>query len=70
MNKAQPVPCVVRTEGLAKEDSLAENVQRAALHPLDQFSPRGSLSARPSSSSGSNSPPSRKNCSTSTPKMA
>jgi len=32
-----PVPCVVRTEGLAEEDSLAENVQRAPLHPLDQF---------------------------------
>jgi ParB-like chromosome segregation protein Spo0J len=37
MNKTQPVPCVVRTNGLAEEDSLAENVQRAALHPLDQF---------------------------------
>jgi ParB family transcriptional regulator, chromosome partitioning protein len=37
MNKTQPVPCVVRTDGLAEEDSLAENVQRAALHPLDQF---------------------------------
>ncbi len=37
MNKTQPVPCMVRTEGLAEEDSLAENVQRAALHPLDQF---------------------------------
>lgn len=32
-----PVPCVIRTEGLAEEDSLAENVQRAPLHPLDQF---------------------------------
>jgi len=32
-----PVPCVVRTEGLAEEDSLAENIQRAPLHPLDQF---------------------------------
>ena len=32
-----PVPCIVRTEGLAEEDSLAENVQRAPLHPLDQF---------------------------------
>src|ERR1700691_5638030 len=32
-----PIPCVVRTEGLAEEDSLAENVQRAPLHPLDQF---------------------------------
>jgi ParB family transcriptional regulator, chromosome partitioning protein len=37
MNKTQLVPCVVRTEGLAEEDSLAENVQRADLHPLDQF---------------------------------
>jgi ParB family chromosome partitioning protein len=37
MNKTQPVPCVVRKDGLAEEDSLAENVQRAALHPLDQF---------------------------------
>jgi ParB family chromosome partitioning protein len=32
-----PIPCVVRTEGLAEEDSLAENIQRAPLHPLDQF---------------------------------
>jgi len=37
MTKIQPVPCVVRTDGLAEEDSLAENVQRVALHPLDQF---------------------------------
>jgi hypothetical protein len=37
MAKTQPVPCVVRTEGLAEEDSLAENVQRVALHPLEQF---------------------------------
>jgi ParB family chromosome partitioning protein len=37
MNKTQPVPCVVRTNGLAEEDSLAENVRREALHPLDQF---------------------------------
>ena len=37
MKKTEPVPCVVRTEGLAEEDSLAENVQRADLHPLDQF---------------------------------
>ena len=34
---AAPIPCIVRTEGLAEEDSLAENVQRAPLHPLDQF---------------------------------
>lgn len=31
------VPCVVRDSGIAEEDSLAENVQRAPLHPLDQF---------------------------------
>jgi ParB family chromosome partitioning protein len=37
MSKTQPVPCVVRQGGLAEEDSLAENVQRAPLHPLDQF---------------------------------
>jgi ParB family transcriptional regulator, chromosome partitioning protein len=35
--RTAPVPCVIRTEGLAEEDSLAENVQRAPLHPLDQF---------------------------------
>jgi ParB family chromosome partitioning protein len=35
--KNVPIPCVVRTEGIAEEDSLAENVQRAPLHPLDQF---------------------------------
>jgi ParB family transcriptional regulator, chromosome partitioning protein len=37
MAKTQPVPCVVREGGIAEEDSLAENVQRVALHPLDQF---------------------------------
>ena len=31
------VPCVLRTDGLAEEDSLAENTHREALHPLDQF---------------------------------
>ncbi len=35
--KTALVPCVIRTSGLAEEDSLAENVQRAPLHPLDQF---------------------------------
>jgi ParB family chromosome partitioning protein len=38
--KTAPVPCVVRDPGVAvsaEEDSLAENIQRAALHPLDQF---------------------------------
>ncbi|VVB50366.1 DNA-binding protein (fragment) (plasmid) [Beijerinckiaceae bacterium RH AL1] len=37
MTKTQAVPCIVRTNGFAEEDSLAENVQRQALHPLDQF---------------------------------
>jgi ParB family transcriptional regulator, chromosome partitioning protein len=38
--KTAPVPCVVRDPSVdisAEEDSLAENVQRAPLHPLDQF---------------------------------
>ncbi|MCP1850065.1 MULTISPECIES: ParB/RepB/Spo0J family partition protein [unclassified Bradyrhizobium] len=38
--KTAPVPCVVRDPGttvLAEDDSLAENIQRAPLHPLDQF---------------------------------
>src|SRR5215470_833073 len=38
--KTAPVPCVVRdpsTPILAEDDSLAENVQRVPLHPLDQF---------------------------------
>ena len=37
LNKTAPVPCIVRMDGLAEEDSLAENIQRAPLHPLDQF---------------------------------
>jgi ParB family transcriptional regulator, chromosome partitioning protein len=37
MAKTQPVPCVVREGGTPEEDSLAENVQRVPLHPLDQF---------------------------------
>ena len=37
MAKDTLVPCVIRTEGLAEEDSLAENMHREHLHPLDQF---------------------------------
>src|SRR5246127_1529173 len=37
MTKTQPVPCVVREGGIAEDDSLAENDERAGLHPLDQF---------------------------------
>ncbi len=38
--KTTPVPCVVRERDgaiLAEEVSLAENIERAPLHPLDQF---------------------------------
>jgi ParB family chromosome partitioning protein len=38
--KTAPVPCVVRDPSsgiLAEDDSLAENIHRAPLHPLDQF---------------------------------
>ena len=35
--KTAPVPCIVREDGLPDEDSLAENTQREALHPVDQF---------------------------------
>jgi len=35
--RTAPIPCVIRTGGIAEEDSLAENVQRAPLHPFDQF---------------------------------
>ncbi|MGO4287639.1 ParB/RepB/Spo0J family partition protein [Bosea sp. TAB14] len=38
--KTAPVPCVVREAGsdiLLEDDSLAENLQRAPLHPLDQY---------------------------------
>ncbi|WP_146592488.1 ParB/RepB/Spo0J family partition protein [Puniceibacterium confluentis] len=38
--KTTPIPCIVRDANstiLAEDDSLAENMQRAALHPLDQF---------------------------------
>jgi ParB family chromosome partitioning protein len=38
--KTTPIPCIVRDAKstiLAEDDSLAENMQGAALHPLDQF---------------------------------
>ena len=40
LSKTAPVPCIVQAGAdtiPAEEDSLAENVQRAPLHPLDQF---------------------------------
>jgi ParB family chromosome partitioning protein len=38
--KTAPIPCIIRDASsaiLAEDDSLAENMQRVALHPLDQF---------------------------------
>jgi len=35
--KNAPVPCIVQTDGVEEEDSLAENTMREALHPLDQY---------------------------------
>jgi ParB family chromosome partitioning protein len=36
--KTEPVPCIVSKAATSEEeDSLAENVQRQSLHPLDQF---------------------------------
>lgn len=39
MVKTEPVPCIVREDDdiSAEEDSLAENIHREPLHPLDQF---------------------------------
>ncbi|MGN7709707.1 ParB/RepB/Spo0J family partition protein [Agrobacterium radiobacter] len=40
LSRTAPVPCVVRDAGsdiLLEDDSLAENIQRAPLHPLDQY---------------------------------
>ena len=83
--RTAPIPCVVRLEGTPEEDSLAENVQRAPLHPLDSSapfsrcarrararrkSPRRSSSASMWSSSGCGSPPCRPSYSTFTPRTA
>lgn len=39
MAKGEPIPCIVKRGGTtsAEDDSLAENVHRLQLHPLDQF---------------------------------
>jgi ParB family transcriptional regulator, chromosome partitioning protein len=38
--KTAPIPCILRDASsaiLAEDDTLAENMQRVTLHPLDQF---------------------------------
>ena len=37
IKRTEPIPCVVRTDGIASEISLAENVIRTNMHPADQF---------------------------------
>lgn len=37
IDEAQTIPCILRENGNATDDSLAENVFREQLHPLDQF---------------------------------
>ncbi|WP_284180227.1 ParB/RepB/Spo0J family partition protein [Rhabdaerophilum sp. SD176] len=37
INPDHLIPCLVKSTGIEIEDSLAENVMRAGLHPLDQF---------------------------------
>jgi ParB family chromosome partitioning protein len=56
--KSAPVPCVVRDPSVdvsAEEDSLAENIHRASLHPLDQF--RAFQALRQKGQSEKRSPP-------------
>jgi ParB family chromosome partitioning protein len=44
--KDAPIPCIVKTTGIAEDDSLAENNDREALHPLDQFRAFAALSVK------------------------
>ncbi len=37
LSEDAPIPCIIRDTTHEAEDSLAENVMREALHPLDQF---------------------------------
>lgn len=37
IDETQTIPCILRETGNATDDSLAENVFREQLHPLDQF---------------------------------
>lgn len=37
LDKDAPIPCIILTGGVIEAASLAENVDREALHPIDQF---------------------------------
>lgn len=41
-----PIPCIVKTTGTTEDDSLAENTDREALHPLDEFRAMAALRAK------------------------
>jgi ParB family chromosome partitioning protein len=41
-----PIACIVKTTGIIEDDSLAENTEREALHPLDQFRAFAALRAK------------------------
>jgi ParB family transcriptional regulator, chromosome partitioning protein len=40
------VPCIIKTDGMAEDDSLAENSDREDLHPLDEFRAFAALKAK------------------------
>lgn len=40
------VPCIVKTGGMAEDDSLAENSDRADLHPLDEYRAFAAMKAK------------------------
>jgi len=42
----QPIPCIIKTDGLAEEDSLIENSERNQLHPLDEFRAFAAMKAK------------------------
>ena len=37
IKRTEPIPCLIKTDGIASEISLAENVIRTNMHPADQF---------------------------------
>ena len=37
IKRNEPIPCLIKADGIATEISLAENVIRTSMHPADQF---------------------------------